>query len=328
MQIRALGVDDVEACGQLLAARHRRDRSAEPALSPTYEDPQVCIRLIRDSLEQRASGAVAVDGGRHLGYHLAIPGDDLRGRHVWTGLEHHARAPVASPEVVRHLYAELATGWVADGRLHHYAVVPVSDVDAWLALAFGHEQVHAVGATRSAETEGRGDQSGRGFSVRPAGPGDLDAMLPVSRLIADSNVASPVFAYIDPSFHDDLRESMLETLEDETVSVWIAEDADDVLGFVAVRVVPADEGSMLKPAGTVELIVAATRASVRGTGIGRALCDRALAESAARGLEVCVIDWRAASLTASVFWPRRGFRPTAYRLHRLIDPRVVSRRQP
>ena len=81
---------------------------------------------------------------------------------------------------------------------------------------------------------------------------------------------------------------------------------------------------MLKPADAVELIVAATLPKVRGAGIGRVLCQHALAECAAQGLEVCVIDWRAASLTASVFWPRRGFRPTAYRLHRLIDQRVVS----
>ncbi len=80
---------------------------------------------------------------------------------------------------------------------------------------------------------------------------------------------------------------------------------------------------MLKPAGTVELIVAATLPRVRGTGVGRALCERALTWAAERGLELCVIDWRAANLTASVFLPRRGFRTTAYRLHRLIDPRVA-----
>jgi ribosomal protein S18 acetylase RimI-like enzyme len=324
MQIRPFSLDDVEAGGQLLAARHRRDRAAEPALALRYEDPQVCSRLIRAALEQQATGAVAVDGDHYLGYQLATPGDDLRGRHVWTGLELHASAPDAGPEVVRHLYAELAAGWVADGRIHHYAVVPVSDLDPWLALTFGHEQVHAVGPTRSVETEGSTDLTGRDFSVRLAGPDDLDAMLPVSRLIADSNVASPVFAYVDQSFYDDLRPSLLETLEDDTVTVWIAEDPAEVLGFVAVRPVPADEGSMLKPADAVELIVAATLPKVRGTGIGRVLCQHALAEFAAQGLEVCVIDWRAASLTASVFWPRRGFRPTAYRLHRLIDQRVVS----
>jgi ribosomal protein S18 acetylase RimI-like enzyme len=246
MQIRPFSLDDVEASGQLLAARHRRDRAAEPALAARYEDAQVCSRLIRAALEQQATGAVAVDGDHYLGYQLATPGDDLRGRHVWTGLDLHASAPDAGSEVVRHLYAELAAGWVADGRLHHYVVVPVSDLDPWLALTFGHEQV--------------------------------------------------------------------------------AEDATEVLGFVAVRPVPADEGSMLKPAGTVELIVAATLPKVRGTGIGRILCERALTECAAQGLEVCVIDWRAASLTASVFWPRRGFRPTAYRLHRLIDQRVVNGR--
>jgi ribosomal protein S18 acetylase RimI-like enzyme len=324
MRIRAFGVADVEACGRLLAARHRRDRAAEPALAARYEDPAVCVRLVHEALEHGATGAVALDGDHHLGYQLATPGDDLRGRHVWSGLEHHARALGSDTDVVRHIYAELAASWVADGRLHHYAVAPVSDVDSWLALAFGHEQIHAAGPTSPAEPDSASDLTADGFSVRRAGPDDLDALQPVSGLIADSNAASPVFAYVEPSFYDDLRAGMLETLEDDTVSVWVAEDAAELLGFVAMRPVPADEGSMLKPAGTVELIVAATRPKARGKGIGRALCQRALAESAAQGLEVCVVDWRAANLTASVFWPRRGFRPTAYRLHRLIDSRVVA----
>lgn len=323
MRIRAFGVEDVHACGRLLAARHQRDRAAEPALAVRYEDPEVCVRLLRDALEQGATGAVALDGKQHVGFQLATPGDDLRGRHVWSGLEHHARSPDSDTDVVRHIYAELAAAWVADDRLHHYTVAPVSDVDSWLTLAFGHEQVHAVGPTSLAEPYGASDLTRGGFSVRRAGPDDLDALQPVSRLIADSNAASPVFAYIEPSFYDDLRPSVLETLEDDTVSVWIAEDAADVLGFVATRPVPVDEGSMLKPAGTVELIVAATLPKARGAGIGRTLCERALAESAAQGLDVCVVDWRVANLTASVFWPRRGFRPTAYRLHRLIDPRVA-----
>jgi len=161
------------------------------------------------------------------------------------------------------------------------------------------------------------------YSMRLARSDDLEAFLPVAPLIADSNVASPVFAYVDQAFYDDIGPGTLELLEDETVACWIAEHAGEVLGFVSMRPVPADEGSMLKPAGTVELIVAATLPRVRGNGVGRALCERALTWAAERGLEVCVIDWRAANLTASVFWPRRGFRPTAYRLHRLIDPRVA-----
>ena len=152
MQIRPFSVDDVEASGQLLAARHHRDRAAEPVLTARYEDPQVCSRLIHAALEQQARGAVAADGDHYLGYQLATPGDDLRGRQVWTGLDLHASAPDAGPEVVRHLYAELAAGWWPTDGLHHYVVVPVSDLDPWLALTFGHEQVHAVGPTRSVET--------------------------------------------------------------------------------------------------------------------------------------------------------------------------------
>ena len=149
VQIRSFVDDDVPTAALLLAGRQRRDRMSEPLLSPEYEDPRLCEQLLHGALDPKGD-AVALEGGRVIGYLLAVPGDDeLRGRHVWSGLEHHARAADASPEVVRHLYAHLAQQWVDDGRLHHYAVVPGADLDPWLALAFGHEQIHAVRATAS-----------------------------------------------------------------------------------------------------------------------------------------------------------------------------------
>jgi ribosomal protein S18 acetylase RimI-like enzyme len=270
---------------------------------------------VRRSLDIGAAGSIAEDAGRIIGYLLATRGDDLRGRHVWSGLEHHALATDADPEVVRQLYTGLAEQWVDDGRLHHYAVVPVVDVDPWLALAFSHEQVHALRSTASAAAN-------LSFPIRRAGPADVDAVQPVARLIADANVASPVFAYVGEDFYDEIRPSTAELIEDESIDYWIAESADEIVGFTATRPVPHNEDSMLKPAGSVELIVAATSPNLRGTGIGGALCRHALAAAAERGFEVCVTDWRAANVTASVFWPHRGFRAFAYRLHRLIDPRV------
>jgi ribosomal protein S18 acetylase RimI-like enzyme len=326
VRIRSFEPDDVEAAAGLLAQRHRRDRSAEALLSRRYEDPQVCAELIVSALNRETDGAVAVEGDRIVGYLLAIKGDDvLRGRHVWSGLVHHAVALDADPELVRHLYAHLATHWVDDARFHHYAVVPSADLAPWLALAFAHEQVHAVRETTGPVTSADPRRVAEPpLSLRRAEPADLDSVLPVARLIAGANVASPVFAYIDDAFYDDIRPGTLELLEDPGVYYWIAESAGEVVGLAAMRPIPADEGTLLKPPAAVELIVAATHPRLRGTGVGVALLERALAAAAAGGLDVCVTDWRAANLTASVFWPRRGFRPFAYRLHRLIDPRVQA----
>jgi ribosomal protein S18 acetylase RimI-like enzyme len=326
VRIRSFEHDDVGVAATLLAQRHHRDRTAQPLLSPHYEDPQICAKLIVNALNRETDGAIAIEDDRVVGYLLATRGDDLRGRHVWSGLEHHAIAFDADPEIVRHLYAFLAGTWVDDARLHHYAVVPSTDLPPWLALTFAHEQVHAVrktaGPVTSADARGSTGVSGAPFSVRRAQPGDLEAVLPVARLIADANVSSPVFAFVGDAFYDEIRPGTLELLEDQGIDYWIAESAGEVLGFAAMRPIPVDEGTLLKPPGTVELIVAATLPRLRGTGVGIALLERALGSAAAAGLDVCVTDWRAANLTASVFWPRRGFRPFAYRLHRLIDPRV------
>ena len=37
-----------------------------------------------------------------------------------------------------------------------------------------------------------------------------------------------------------------------------------------------------------------------------------------RGFRSMTVDWRSVNLLSSRFWPRRGFRPTYYRLYRRV----------
>ncbi|MFC4591716.1 GNAT family N-acetyltransferase [Sphaerisporangium corydalis] len=159
--------------------------------------------------------------------------------------------------------------------------------------------------------------------VRRAGPGDIDALEPILGLIFDAHAAPPVFAYIDGPMRDNLRPGHLELLNDPAVSYWVSESGQGVDGFCVMRPVPPDEATLLAPRGSVELILAATAKHARGTGVGRRLAEHALAAAARQGFPVCVTDWRAANPASSVFWPHRGFRPIAYRLHRLLDPRLT-----
>jgi ribosomal protein S18 acetylase RimI-like enzyme len=71
------------------------------------------------------------------------------------------------------------------------------------------------------------------------------------------------------------------------------------------------------------LALAATREEARGRGIGTMLTAHGLREAHAEGYVVSLTDWRITNLQASRLWPRLGFRPFQYRLHRLIDDRIA-----
>ncbi|MEU4098248.1 GNAT family N-acetyltransferase [Streptomyces sp. NPDC026673] len=312
---RPFAASDIDAAAGLLADRHRRDLAREAALDPGFTDPAACADLLRTAWEQGARGAVAeAADGALTGHLLAVPGDDSRGRHVWTGPGHYA---ARDEDVLRRLYAELSGQWLAEGRLHHYAVAAAGDLPVWLSQCFGYEQVHAL-ADLPADAGRLHDD------VRAAGPSDLDALEPLFRLVADAHAGPPVFAFIEPSFYDDLRPGHLELLEDPAVSYWLSEGPDGVRGFCVMRPVPDDEASPTKPRGSVELLLAATVPESRGSGVGRRLTEHAFADAARLGFRVCVTDWRAANPRSSVFWPHRGFRPVAHRLHRVLDPRLLQ----
>ena len=56
----------------------------------------------------------------------------------------------------------------------------------------------------------------------------------------------------------------------------------------------------------------------RGLGAGRLLGEAVLAWADEQGYPAVATDWRMTNLLSSRTWPRLGFRPTFYRLHRAI----------
>ncbi|MFH9015383.1 GNAT family N-acetyltransferase [Streptomyces sp. NPDC017943] len=310
--------DHLGPAAELLAARHRRVARLEPALGGRFAVPEECRALLEQAWEDGARGAVAVRDGAVAGYLLARSGEGQRGRHCWTQSHHAAYSPAAGPAVLHRLYAALSADWLADGRLHHYVVAPSADLPLWLTLGFPHEQVHAIADVPATAPTAAPD------GVRKAVPTDMDALEPLLGLINEAHAAPPVFAFTDQPMWDVLRSGHLELMNDPAVAYWVCEGQDGIDGFVVMRPVPREEASILKPEGSVELLLAATAPHARGTGVGRRLTEWALADAAQRGHTLCVTDWRAANPFSSVFWPRRGFRPVAYRLHRMLDPRLMG----
>jgi GNAT superfamily N-acetyltransferase len=79
----------------------------------------------------------------------------------------------------------------------------------------------------------------------------------------------------------------------------------------------------MTPDGAWELGAAMTAPDARGRGIQRALLDAGFAAAREAGARHSITDWRTANLLSSRSWTAFGYRPTHFRLHRAVDPRVA-----
>ena len=314
LEIRPFSAEFIPSAGDLLAERHRAHRTAEPLLPERYEDPAAAAAEVEALAgSEHASGAVALRGGRVVGYLLGIRKDDQRwGPNVWVESAGHA---VAEAEDLRDLYADAAERWFEEGRVRHYALVPGSDaalVDAWWRAGFG--QQHA-GGIREVPDVAWPD------NVRRATEDDLDVLVELSPVIADLQALAPVFGAVERNETEaELRADLLADMRKPEIGELVVEQDGRVVG--AFEIVPVELSSvhvsLARPEGAALLGWAATFPGVRGSGAGVALTEGAFAWARERGHETMVTDWRVTNLLSSRFWPKRGFRETFLRLYRHI----------
>jgi GNAT superfamily N-acetyltransferase len=314
LEIRPFSEEFVPHAGELLAVRHRAHRRAEPLLPDEYEAaPSATTEVQALWAADQASGAVALRGGRVVGYLLGAPNANPRwGENVWVELAGHA---ADEPEDLRDLYATAAARWFDEGRVRQYVLVPTHDralVDAWFRVGFG--QQHAAGIREVPETSWPD-------GVRLAEDRDLEALVDLTPLLVEHQAQSPVFGVPAPSeSREEIRADILADLPKPEIGDLVVERDGRIVG--AFQVVPVELSSVHsglgRPAGAALLGWAATDPSVRGSGAGIALTEGSFAWARERGHEVMVTDWRVTNLLASRFWPGRGFRETFLRLYRRI----------
>jgi ribosomal protein S18 acetylase RimI-like enzyme len=314
LEIRPFSDDYLAHAGELLAARHRAHRAAEPLLPPRYEEPAGATELVAELAgRDGSSGAVALRGGRVVGYLLGVrESDDRFGRAVWVD---HAGHAVEAAEDLRDLYATAADEWVEDEFTRHHARVPATDpsvLNAWYRLSFGQQHAYAIQEIpETSWPEG----------ARPAGEGDIDALVELAPLLSEHQARSPVFvprpSASDP---DELRRDLLEDFANDEVANLVFDRDGPVAAWFHVTPVERSgaHAGVARPEGAALLSWAATDPAARGSGAGLALTHAAFAWARERGHEVMVVDWRVTNLLASRFWPQRGFRETFLRLYRHI----------
>lgn len=310
LEIQPFSDEHLGAASELLAARHRRHREAEPLLTePADYGAEVEALWGGDE----ASGSVALRDGRVVGFLLGIrKSDEVWGPNVWVDPAGHA---VDEPEELRDLYAVAAARWMDEGRHRHYAVAPATDaplLQAWYRLGFGQQQALGIREIPDAAMPA---------NVRLAEERDIEALVELGPLLPDHQGGSPVFSdFRALETDEELRQEVVDDLANRDLGLFVAEhDGRVVGGFeVAPTELSSMHASLARVEGAILLNWAVTRPEVRGTGAGLALTDACFAWARERGYEVMVTDWRVTNLLSSRFWPRRGFRESFLRLYRSI----------
>ncbi|MDX1437408.1 MAG: GNAT family N-acetyltransferase [Anaerolineales bacterium] len=322
--------DHIPQAGELLAARHARDRSVHPELPARFEDPAIAATAVEATLSRpRASGLAAVADGRLLGYLIGeMVLDAVWGRSAWIRTAGCALSPDQDPELVRDLYAGLAAPWVDYGCFSHFALMPTADpalLNAWYSLSFGIEQVHALLDLEQYRDQAAGAPPG--IEIRLGNQRDQGRLGNIPHVIWQHQIGPPVWGMSLPEAIPEIDEGWDELLEDDQAKIWLAFKDGKVIGSQGHW--PADEADdgLMIPPDCVHMTIGATLPEARGLGIGTALTRQAMAQSLADGYRFCEADWRSANLLASRFWPKQGFRPVVYRLVRRIDSRIAWSRK-
>jgi ribosomal protein S18 acetylase RimI-like enzyme len=316
LEVEPFAEEHLAAAAALLAERHRRHRAAEPLLPAAYEDADAAGSEIEAVLHtEGATGVAGLRDGRLAGYLIGAPPDEaVWGPGAWV---EHAGHAAAAAEDIRDLYAAVAQEWVDAGRMRHFALVPASDaalVDAWFRLSFGQQQAHGVQEVDPGAIWPAG--------VRRAEPRDIDVLVALTPLLDEAQAAAPGFTTrVKPDDPEELRVEIEEEIARDDMATLVYEAGGRIVGSFVLCPVEMSSGvvSLGRPPGQCHLGWAATVPAVRGTGAGLALTQAAHAWAGERGYTAMTVDWRVTNLFASRFWPRRGFRQTFLRLHRLIS---------
>ena len=310
------GDEHLDGAAELLAARHRRHREAEPLLSPAYEEPAAARELLVAAYAaDDASGSVAIDGSRVVGYLLGAPkGGSAWGANVWVESAGHA---VEEPETARTLYAAAATRWLDEGRAAHYALLPSHDtalVQAWFRLAFGWQHTHAVREPASA------GPVRDGLVVRQPERSEIPQLARLDMVLTEHQALSPTYSGGPPDVYEERVADWEEDFDNPKFWNVVVEHDGAIVGSAVgcALEVSSSHAGPARPDHAAFLGFAAVLPEARGLGVGRALGEAVSGWAADEGYPSIVTDWRETNLLSSRAWRGLGYRDTFTRVHRLV----------
>ena len=151
-------------------------------------------------------------------------------------------------------------------------------------------------------------------TTRPASPADTNDVL---RLVRHLGARFPIDAAGIPIVYREL-------LSDPDWEAHVAEEGDRVIGLVTIRFANALHASGML-AAIEELVV---DAAAQGRGVGRALCERAIARARERDCRKIVVTSNRAETDAAGFYASVGFQEVAGTYAIFLDERTPQQTTP
>lgn len=317
--VRPFTPDVIDDAARLRAADHARHRTLIPALDPTYEDPAAVRAEIAAIIErENASGRFVTAAATPVAYVIGAPKSDPRWRA--SVFVDDAGFGGADPEAIREAYAAAAGDWRSAGWTNHYALVSAADaeqIEAWFSLSFGKQHVHAL--RERADPRYAPDVRSR-LTIRRKQQSDIPALAELGRVVPMHVHESPVFSFIHiPSVEESVAEAEAD-FGDERFTEFVATHQGRVIACAVGCSLELSGMTtrLMRPRNAGFLGHAAVLPEGRGLGAGRAVGQAVIAWSRDEGYEWVATDWRSTNLEANRTWRALGFRPSFFRLHRLI----------
>jgi GNAT superfamily N-acetyltransferase len=185
--------------------------------------------------------------------------------------------------------------------------------DAWVSLGFGMLGIDALCDL------GPLPGAGADVEIERMGPDEIGLVelleLGLHRHLASSPSLIPLLIAGG-------RTAREEWLAQPDRALWIATQAREASAWLCVQpskatVLPVESQTTAACTG------AYTVPAARGSGMGSALLEHALAWAREQGYTHCAVEFETANLLATAFWLGRGFEPVCTSLERRIDPRLA-----
>ncbi|HXH23414.1 MAG TPA: GNAT family N-acetyltransferase [Dehalococcoidia bacterium] len=330
LNIHTFTKSDIPEAAELLAARHLAARKTHSFLPAEWDQPERWQETLTAALEG-ASGVVATDGGRTLGFMLgrrdltdqrsmgARYGDPRAGFVPFEG--HAVAAGADARRLYTVMYAELGAEWVRRGFFSHGIQVFASDRaarDAMVDLGFGHK---FVAAFRPAGDPPPAAEAA-GLEVREASRADEEDVHRLEMELDYYHATPPMFMPVDAETEAGARR-MQETLYDNPeAAIFLAYREGRAVGMVSMMAPSYMAASLLFP-GLVYLYQGIVSEEARSSGAGEVLLARALRWAAERGHTHVALHYHAANPTGGPFWRKHGFEAVQQGMARLVDERIA-----
>jgi GNAT superfamily N-acetyltransferase len=182
-----------------------------------------------------------------------------------------------------------------------------------MAVVAARPAGRAHGNAATANTANTGKSGNAGFTVRPAGPDDLTAVVAFQLGLVRYDEQFGV-ARMRPATEVLVREQMRTDLHRQPSWIWMAEDRRNAepVGLLVFEP-PEQNSSWIAPLTRLTpvayLAALFVQPGQRGGGVGAALVSHAHAAADAHGISLTMLHYAQVNPVSGPFWNRMGYRP-------------------